>query len=57
LIEVETMSFTGGTSYDENGAMFIPHPDPIQYVGSPSKEIDQAWRNLISREFLVPYSR
>ena len=33
--------------------MFIPHQDPIRYVGSPTKEIDEAWKDLINREFFL----
>jgi hypothetical protein len=26
--------------------MFIPNPDPLQYVGAPNPEIDENWDRL-----------
>lgn len=33
--------------------MYIPHPDPIKYVGEPSDEIDQNWERLTWGRYIV----
>jgi hypothetical protein len=41
--------FTGAPSFDQNGEPYIPHPDPLRYVGDPVKypEIDKNWNKLV----------
>jgi hypothetical protein len=45
-IKFEEVKFNGGPSFHENKTLYIPNPDPIRYVGTPSAEIDKAWEDL-----------
>lgn len=45
-ISIEEVRFTGSPAFDLDNNYFVPHPDPIQYVGEPSPEIDRAWEKL-----------
>ena len=47
-LEVQEIRFKGGLVFDDNGTITRTYNQPeIQYVGLPSKEIDDAWNFLI----------
>ena len=46
LIQLQTVQFTGSPKFNEDGSGYIPTTPGPQYVGSPSKEIDDAWEAL-----------
>ncbi|KIW98973.1 uncharacterized protein Z519_00636 [Cladophialophora bantiana CBS 173.52] len=51
-ISIETRRFTGDLHFHPNGSSYLaPEPDQIQYVGSPSPEIDQNWADLINDRY------
>jgi len=45
-IELQTVRFTGGLKFDENGTTYRV-VEGTQYVGEPSPAIDRAWRKLL----------
>jgi len=51
---MEELLFTGSPAFDPNQTYYVPHPDPITYVGEPSPAIDQAWEDLTWGTIDVP---
>ncbi|KAI1323211.1 hypothetical protein F5Y16DRAFT_403713 [Xylariaceae sp. FL0255] len=52
--DFERTIFTGAPAIHKNGTVYVPHPDPVRYVGTPSPELDHAWSKLIGgRYFLI----
>lgn len=45
-ISTEQVQFTGSPAFDPDQNYYVPHPDPITYIGNPSPEIDEAWEVL-----------
>jgi hypothetical protein len=45
-LRMKQVTFTGGPSFRANGSIFIPNPDTVKYVGTPTPEIDEAWELL-----------
>lgn len=53
-VGVQLRTFTGAPSFDSNGHVVVPHPDPVRYVGKPTPEVDEAWERLVGgRYFLI----
>ncbi|KAJ5958813.1 uncharacterized protein N7479_005963 [Penicillium vulpinum] len=52
-IEVQEEVFNGSPAIDANKHIFIPNPDPIAYVGPPSKEIDDNWEELTWGRYIL----
>ncbi|KAK4444363.1 hypothetical protein QBC34DRAFT_475069 [Podospora aff. communis PSN243] len=54
IIEYHDVQFYGNGEFDENGTFTVKHKSPIDYVGPPSPEVDQAWADLTGeRDFLI----
>jgi len=54
VIEYRDVQFYGNGQFDENGTFVVKHKSPIDYVGPPSPEVDQAWADLTGeRDFLI----
>ena len=48
-LATETVLFTGGAAFDEDGVPYRTFPEgSVQYVGPPTAEIDSAWEYLLS---------
>lgn len=45
-VSTKQVQFTGSPAFDADENYFVPHPDPIKYVGEPSEEIDRAWEDI-----------
>jgi hypothetical protein len=45
-LAIEEVRFFGGPSFKGNNTMYIPNPDPINYIGDPDPNVDAAWENL-----------
>ncbi|KAM0803874.1 hypothetical protein BDR22DRAFT_886178 [Usnea florida] len=52
-IEVQQVRFTGSPSFYDNNTMYIPNPDPVQYVGEPSALVDQNWDTLTWGRYIL----
>ncbi|KAH8805165.1 hypothetical protein F5884DRAFT_859778 [Xylogone sp. PMI_703] len=47
-IHIKEVQFTGGLRYDPNGTLYATsNPEEPVYVGPPSKELDDAWEDLV----------
>ena len=48
-IDYGQVRFTGAAAFHENGSAYrVMQPGAPQYVGTPSAEIDDAWKALIT---------
>jgi hypothetical protein len=47
-IQAYERRFNGAPSFDEDGNIYVPHPEPTMFVGDPRihPEIDENWDNL-----------
>lgn len=50
-IDLEEVEFTGTALFDDDDGHAYVKPQEVSYVGKPSKEIDNAWHNLIDRRY------
>ncbi|KAF2104613.1 hypothetical protein NA57DRAFT_70820 [Rhizodiscina lignyota] len=47
-VQLETLRFTGGLELDDNNTLFrVVESNLPQYVGTPTREIDENWHNLM----------
>jgi len=50
-IATRRVRFSGTAAFDENGSAYrTSRPDEPQYVGTPTREIDDAWKALVGGE-------
>lgn len=50
-IATQRVRFSGTASFDENGSAYrTSRPGEPQYVGTPTREIDDAWTALVGGE-------
>lgn len=48
MIDIKEVTFSGMLRYTDDGHLYMESsPDGIEYFGPPSKQIDQAWDDLI----------
>ncbi|PIA88479.1 hypothetical protein CB0940_07019 [Cercospora beticola] len=53
-LATETVLFTGGAAFDEDGVPYRTFPEgSVQYVGPPTAEIDSAWEYLLSGRYFI----
>ncbi|KAH8807268.1 hypothetical protein F5884DRAFT_880154 [Xylogone sp. PMI_703] len=52
-ISTEQVVFTGSPAFDLDLNYYVPHPDPIKYVGDPSPDIDNAWEELTWGRYIL----
>ncbi|KAF2104954.1 hypothetical protein NA57DRAFT_71153 [Rhizodiscina lignyota] len=53
-IQVEQIQFKGSPAWLRNGSAWVPDPGPIDYVGHPTPELDEAWEKLLrDRYFMI----
>ena len=45
-LRMKQVRFTGSPAFTDDGTFYVPNPGPVQYVGLPSPEIDEAWHQL-----------
>ncbi|KAH8891214.1 hypothetical protein GQ53DRAFT_823846 [Thozetella sp. PMI_491] len=50
-MDIEIVTFTSSPSMYDNGTIFVPHPDPIEYNGY-GHDIDLAWERLIGGRYI-----
>ncbi|KAF2722586.1 hypothetical protein K431DRAFT_41535, partial [Polychaeton citri CBS 116435] len=52
LVEYEKVKFTGTARFTDDGTAYRTRtPNETQYFGKPSRELDQAWDDLIGNRF------
>ena len=45
-LRMKQVRFTGSPAFTDNGSFYVPNSGPVQYVGAPTPEIDEAWHQL-----------
>ncbi|RDW72831.1 hypothetical protein BP6252_06738 [Coleophoma cylindrospora] len=51
-LRIKQVRFTGSPGFTENGTFYVPNSGPVQYVGLPTPEIDEAWHELTKNRYI-----